>query len=215
MQDANWLELLHAAHGRTDGRDERRGDAIELAHTTPRTIIVTRATPAGLLETRIIRLAVVDVGHENWAGGCLPLLGRTDDLRLAVSVAHDELREQAESRSIVVALALEAEMPAVPSVTEHRAECVRTWADESSHVVRVVLQTLVVAGPARSEQSVAHALAIQLGGIESEARNVQSRRCDVARQLELTPQHRARIRTRAILAQVRGDPPRRPVGAIE
>src|SRR5438876_4254671 len=92
---------------------------------------------------------------------------RTDDLRLAIRVAYDELREQAESRSIVVALALEAEMPAVPSVTEHRAECVHTWADENSHVLRGVLQTLVVTGPARSEQSVAQALAIQLGAIES------------------------------------------------
>jgi len=54
------------------------------------------------------------------------LLVRTYDLRLTVSVAHDELREQAESSSIVIPLALEAEVTAIPSVTERRADRVGT-----------------------------------------------------------------------------------------
>src|SRR4030081_1592601 len=145
-----------------------------MSNAAPRAVIVSRPTPTGFLEARVVRLAVVDVGNENRSGRRLPLTVSTHDLRVAIGILHNELRKESEVCPVVVALALEPKMPTVPPITECRTKCVDTRANERRHVVGVVLQPLVVARPAWPEQPVAHTLAIQLHGVDSEAGDIES-----------------------------------------
>ena len=138
-------------------------------------IVVAGATPSRLLESRIVGLAVVDVGHQDRSGRGFPLSIRADDLRVAIRVANDDLREQSESPAVIVALTLEADVAAIPSIAECHPDCVRARAKERCDIVGVVLQSLVVARPAWSEEVVTHALAIHFDDVEAQARDVEPR----------------------------------------
>ncbi len=93
---------------------------------------------------------------------------------MAIGVAKDQLRQNAESRAVVVPFALEAEVPAIPAIAERHRDRVRARPNERRDIVRVVLQALVVAGPTWSEQVISHALTIQLDEVETEAGDIES-----------------------------------------
>ena len=82
-------------------------------------------------------------------------------------------------------------------------------------VVGLVLQALVVAGPARREDGITDALAVDGHLVEAVARHVGAGAFDVALQRELAPQHRRRARDLGVLRQIRLDPARLPVGGLQ
>src|SRR5262249_8611546 len=65
--------------------------------------------PACLLQTRVVRLAVVDVGRDDRPGRSLPRIVGRDDLFAPVGVAHDDLREQRGVFAIRIAACLPRE----------------------------------------------------------------------------------------------------------
>ncbi len=93
---------------------------------------------------------------------------------MSIRVANDQLRQKTESRAVIVPFTLEAEVPAIPPVTEGHSDCVRARPDEPCDVIGVVLQALVVAGPAWPEEVITHALTIHLDEVKAEARDVES-----------------------------------------
>jgi hypothetical protein len=93
MDDANGLEFLHASDGRADGCDQIRVGAGHDFDATPRRIVITLRAPAGLLETSVVCLAVVDVRSQNRAGRGFPVFVGANDLLLTICVMHDYLGE--------------------------------------------------------------------------------------------------------------------------
>ena len=72
------------------------------------------------------------------------------------------------------------QLASIPAAPEHSADDVGAGLQERRDVVRLVLQALVVAGPARREQLVADALSVQMYLVEPVARDVEPGAGDVA-----------------------------------
>src|SRR5262249_61783496 len=108
------------------------------------------------------RLAVVDVGRDDRPCRRLPRIVGTDDLFAPVGVANDDLRQQRGPLAVRIATCLPRESTAIPSVAERCADGVRAAPKERGDVVRLVLQPRVITRPARREDLVADALAIDL-----------------------------------------------------
>ena len=75
VQDLQRLDLFDAADRRARRRDEHVLRVIGDSNTFPRFVIEAGLAPARLLEPRIVRLAVVDVGVHDRPGGRLPSVG--------------------------------------------------------------------------------------------------------------------------------------------
>src|SRR5439155_6955837 len=78
-------------------------------------------------------------------------------------------------------------------------------------VVRLVLETLVVAGPAGGEHRVAHAPAVDLQLVQSVAGDVDTRRAHRLAECELAAEQRRGLRDGIRLGPGRLDPLRSPV----
>ena len=211
VQNLHGRELLRSAHRWPRRGDQCRGDCIDRAHTTPVVIVISRSAPAIALEPSVVGLAIIDVRHDDRAGRGLPCSVGADDLRAPIGVTDHELGQEPNTRAIVVATAVESQPAAIPPVPKCGAHRIRALLHERRHVVGIVLETLVVARPARREQPVAHATAIQLERVEPEARCVEARRGDASIERELATQHGSWIRSRRVFREVRRDPSRLPV----
>ena len=215
-EDLHRLQLLDRTHRRAGRGDEpvlrRLGHD---AHRGPAGVVEAGRAPAGLLEPRVVGLAHVEVGGEDRAGRRLPLLVGADRLDPAVGVLDPQLAQQAEALAVDVPPVPPREEAAVPAVAEQRADRVVAGAQLRGHVVGLVLEALAVARPARREELVAHAAAVDLELVQAVARHVRPGRADLAAQRERPAQHRRRLRLLQILAQHRLDPERLPVGGRE
>src|SRR6185369_1727944 len=160
-------------------RDRRPARGVEAGRAPPR-----------LLEARVVGLARIDLGDQDRTGGDIPVAVAYDDDALTARERDVELREQTDGVAVVVPRAAERAFSAVPAAAQHGADDVLPLLQEWRDVVRLVLEPLVVTGPARGEQLVADALAVQMKLVEASAGDVGSRTHDVAGQHELAAQIR-------------------------
>ena len=141
--------------------------------------------PRFLRGTRVVRLAIVDVGGEDRSCGRLPSFAGPDDLLAPIGVAHDDLRQQRDALAVGVATSLPGEPAAIPSISERDADRIRPSAKQVGDVVGLVLEPLVVARPTWREHLVADAAAVDLHLVQAEARHVCARGRDGAVEREL------------------------------
>ncbi len=216
LQDLDRTDLLDPPHGRRCRRDQGVLAVIGELDARPVAIVEAGPGPARLLEARVVGFSVVDLRHQDRAGRGLPAGVAAHDLAAPVRVGHFDLHQQREPVAVDVAPAGEAHLvPAVPAVADERPHGVGARLQERRDVVGLVLEALVVAGPAGSEELVAHALAVQVQLVEAVARRVGARASGRARELELAPQHRNRARLRHVLLERGLDPARLPVGGLD
>src|SRR5206468_6148926 len=149
------------------------------------------------------------------AGARLPLRVGDDALDAAVAIPNLELEPEREPLAVDVALAVEAEVAAVPAVAQHRADRVVAGAQQRCDVVCLVLEPAIVGRPTRREQLVPNALAVEIQLVQTETRCVDSRARDCTSQTKRTPEQR-RWPTEAVgRAGRRTDPRGHPVGRLE
>ena len=216
LQQLHRPELLDLPHRRAGGGDQgglRRG--CDNDDSRPSARVVARRAPAGPLEPCVVRLAHVDVRHEDGTGGRGPRPVGAHRLDPPVFVLDPELGEKSETLPVDVAPVLPGQVAAVPAVAEGRPDRVLAGAQVAADVVRLVLQALAVARPARREDLVAHTPAVDLQLVEAEARRVDARPPNRPAHRERAPQQRRRLRRLRVLVPRRLDPLRLPVGEGE
>src|SRR5215831_8914545 len=104
-----------------------------------------------------------------------------------------------------------ATLEAIPSTAKHSADGVCAALDQVRHVVGLILNSLVVAGPTWGEKLIAYTLPVQVQLVKTVASDIRARLLDNPRYLEFAAQHGRRaagyvIRSRLdpICAPVRG-----------
>ena len=215
-EDLHRLDLLDRTYRRAGGRDE--GVLRRLGHDPHRRPVgVGEAgrAPAGLLEPRVVGLAHVEVGGEDRAGGGPPLVVGPDRLDAPVGVLDAELAQEPQRFTEHVPAVAPGEVAAVPAVAQRGADRVVARAQERRHVVRLVLEPLAVARPARGEALVADAAAVDLELVEPVARHVGPRGAELPAHREGPAQHRRGLRLLHVLVQRGLDPARLPVAGGE
>src|SRR5215467_3273872 len=89
-----------------------------------------------------------------------------------------------------------ASLEAIPSTTEHGADGIWTALQQVRHVVGLVLDSPVIAGPSRSEELIAYAFPVQVQLVKTVACDVRTRLLNDAgadpAHLEFTAQHGSR-----------------------
>ena len=126
-----------------------------------------------------------------------------------------ELGEQGKLAAIEVALAKESEIASVPAIAENRADDVCAPPQQRGDVVGLVLDSAAVRRPARCEELVTDALAVEIDLIEAQAGDVEARRAHGVADAKRAPQER-RWRWKAVgSGRGRGDPLRGPVGRLQ
>src|SRR5699024_7783534 len=90
-------------------------------HLMPLSVIVARAAPVFLFQTGIIKLAVVDIRPKNESCRGAPVLIGRDNYPAAVGICNFDLGQQAQCFSVVISLASEAYISAVPAITQHHS----------------------------------------------------------------------------------------------
>src|SRR2546428_9554205 len=88
----------------------------------PTRFVVGRGGPPEPLQARIVGLPAVDVRGQNRTRRRFPLRIRGHTLGAAVAIVNLELQPQREPLAIHVALAIEAQMAAVPSIAQDRPD---------------------------------------------------------------------------------------------
>lgn len=111
-------------------------------------------------------------------------------MHAAVSGRDLQLRQQRESVAVERALALETEPAPVPAVAQQEAQLVAPAADQVRDVVRLVAQPVLVGGPARRQDEVADAAAVECGDVEAVRGGVQPGLDHLARYVQRAAQHR-------------------------
>jgi hypothetical protein len=119
-----------------------------------------------------------------------------------IGVIDPHLHQQRQSISIETAAAAESNIAAIPSVPESHAYSVLATAQQTGDVIGLILQTLVVAGPARSKQLVADALPIQIHFIKTVTADIDARFLYGAFRLKRFAQQRRRLRCGFVLSQI-------------
>ena len=112
-------------------------------------------------------------------------------------------------------LSSQARLPRYQPLPSVDADRVRPLLQERGDVVGLVLQALVVAGPAGREDCVPDPLTVDGHLVEPVARYVGAGPLDFAIHGELAPQHRRRPRLRHVVGQAGFDPAGRPVGRLQ
>ena len=112
-----------------------------------------------------------------------------DHLVPSAGERHVDLREQRDPVAIDVALAAEADLAPIPAAAENGAGGVRPLLQQRRDVVGLVLQVLVVAGPARREDLIADARPLRWSSYRPWLVTYARARDDVAVDRELAPQH--------------------------
>ena len=78
-------------------------------------------------------------------------------------------------------MTVEPEVAPVPAVAEHRTDRVLSGSQQGGHIVGLILEPAMVRRPPGREKLITDSPAVELELIETEARDIQSRRGDCAR----------------------------------
>ena len=100
------------------------------------------------------------------------MLVSPEDIDLPIVVLDPNLQEQAQSVAVIVALLAEPDYPTIPTIPERDANSVPTLAHVFGYIISLVLDPLVVGGPAWREEFVTDAAAVDSHLIETTARDV-------------------------------------------
>lgn len=143
----------------------------------PAAVVEGGQIPAGGGAAEVVALAHEEIRVADLAGVAAPGAVGGDDLGGAVGAGEVEFGEEFGGGAVVGAGAprLEADEAAPPAVGEGRAEHVLPVADEVGDVVSLVLDTVVVVGPAGSELGVADPFAVEPHLVQAARADVQPR----------------------------------------
>src|ERR1019366_4965015 len=215
LEDGHRLHDLGATHWLRYRSHEccRRGlgerDRLQVA------VVVGSGRPAGTFQSRVVRLAAIDVGGADRAGGRLPRTIGRDGHGATIGVVDLQLHQQCDGSAVVVLATVEAEVATIPTVAEDDADGVPAGDKIAGDVVGLVLQTRVIAGPAWREQVVADAVAVEMQLVQTPARDVNPRRENPSLHIEAATEHRRGRAGRVVGGSRWTDPLRRPVAAVE
>ena len=160
-------------------------------HAAPRAVVEARLVPSVLDQTRVDGLAVIYGRVYDLTRRALPRVVRSDDLTRTVTVCNYDLRY---GRHLVVGidLVLAARPPQkaqIPAAPQSQAEGIGTLLQHAGHVVGLILQTLVIRGPAGSIMRIAHLDAVDGRLVHAVRGDVGNGRSHGLRQRELLAQH--------------------------
>ncbi len=216
LENPRRLELLDPAHRRTGGSDQAVLTVIGALDAFPVVVVEARRRPAILLEASVVGLAVVDLRHEDRSRRGLPAAVGEEHLLAPILVAHVDLQQQGGVVTVDVAASdPPCEIAPVPAAPEQDAYRVGAGLEQWRDVVGLILEALVVAGPAGGEKLVANALAVEPHLVQAVAGHVGARSDHRAAQREVAPQHRHRSRLGDVLRDVRLDPAGLPVRRLQ
>ena len=156
------LDFFNRQHRRPSRSHQLCLGRVEQRYVLPVLVIVSSVAPSGAFQTRIVSLAVVDIGRQNGAGRRLPLLVSTDDFLFAILICNDQLRQQSQLRSVGIAVVPPCHVSPEPAITEQSAQAVLSRFQLRGDIIGLVLITKIIGGPSRREVLVANPLAVQL-----------------------------------------------------
>ena len=164
----NGDDLAHAAHGGADAGDELDG-MIGRADDDglPAAVIVTGLRPGAELQAGIVGLAVEEIAFKNRAGGGFPRSIGAEGERGAILQNDFETGEEVGTIPVDLA-AKPADGAAVPAVAEDGAERILALSQKRGDIVGLVLDALLIIGPAGGEDFISDASAIDLAFVETE-----------------------------------------------
>jgi hypothetical protein len=108
-----------------------------------------------------------------------------------------------------------AHIAAIPAIAKHGTQNVVSLAHQIRHIVGLVLQAVFVAGPARGEYSIAHALPIQPQFIEAQAGGVDAGGYNAIFCLKAAAQQRGWLRLAGIFVPIWCDPRGLPIAVVQ
>ena len=209
------MELTDCPHRRAAHGVERDRRRLGEFDRRPAFVVVAGFRPGAQVAARVHRLPLHDVGGEDRRRVPAPPLV-AGDARLAPVLVHDlELGEQGGAPSVVLAGLHQADVPAVPAITEERPDRIVALAEVAGDVVDLVAHALGVVGPPRRELLVADATAVDPALVETQRGDVEARPRDRAGDLERPPQRGNHPTGSWCTRERRRDPPGRPVGRLE
>ena len=188
---------------------------IKHAYASPIAVVITGFVPTWPFLLRIIMLAPVEIAHADRAGGRLPSLVAGDDGGAAIGIGDVQLEQERQPVTIKVTLSLKAEVAAEPAIPQQRAQGIFSWLQEVGHVIGLILNAFFVAGPARGQQPIPHALAVEVQFIKAQAGGIDACRCHFTVQRKGGAQQRSRLWLRCILVPIGSDPISLPICVIE
>ena len=140
---------------------------------SPVHVVKARLVPTGVFQPRVVGLALEKVRFNDRAGYGFPTSARADVGDGAVGEFEVQLGPHARVLAVKVAVAPEPDVPAEPPIRQHGAYGVRAVANEFGDIVGPVIHALVVVSPARREEVIADAMAVEVhvheaqrGGVE-------------------------------------------------
>ncbi len=166
------LQLHHLTHRSVGGRDKVDGHLLGLGRL-PFRVVEAGGGPAGELLAGVVGLAHEHVGLKERAVGSFPGAVGGDGLPGAVVELKLELRESESLRTVAMRTA-KANIPAIPTVAQDDAQGILTPAQQASNVIAVVLHAFVVVSPARVENILADALAVQVELVKTESTGIET-----------------------------------------
>ncbi len=209
-------DLLDPPHGRAWRRDQSADVWFEPCRRLPRVVVEPGTVPSVEREPGVVRLSLVEVGHEEWAGRGSPVLVGDDHIGRAVVEGDLELGEQAESVAVDVAEHVPFEKAPPPAVGNDGAQHVLATGQQRCDVVGVVPQAVLVARPSRCEQVVTDHTSVEVDLVDASRRHVQAGPFDPATgHVEGSPEQRRRAGCVEGIHTGGRDPRRAPVGGLD
>ena len=185
-------ELLLHGHPVVHLGHERRLRAAPHEGRRPAPVVEPGTVPTGHREPGVVGLAVVEVVGADRAARHLPRVVGAHRGARAVGEGQPQLRGVPRLRAVLLA-AGDADTARVPAVAEQRAQRVGALADLSGHVEHLVLQPLVVVGPARREHVRADLRTVEPGLVQTERGGEQPSARDRLVDRETLAQNRRRL----------------------
>ena len=132
-----------------------------------------RRIPAGLLQIRVVILAVVDFREGHRGVAPQPAFIRDEHVLRAVLIAHGQLGQKGGMVAIVVPLQRKAHGALVPAGTHMRAQHIVPGPHKGGHVIGLIAQVMVVARPAGGQLILPNLLPVQMQVIHPQGRGAQ------------------------------------------
>ena len=179
--------VLHDRHARM-----RAGDVVVLRaqlHRSPGCAVEARFLPADGLQRRVVARTVHDVRVQPRAGAAAPVFVRDHNLRRAVGVLHDQLRAQPGLCTPPLAGG-QADVARIPTVCQHRAECVRAGNQTVRHVEGAVIDAFAVVAVARNHVPLRRLRAVEVHLGQAHGADVERRALDFILEFKLCPEQR-------------------------
>src|SRR5436190_1302374 len=146
------------------------------------------AVPAWFLAAGVVDLAAVNLGRENRTRRPFPTRIGCDDFASTVGVHDFQLRKQADTSPVMVAMRLEPDLASVPSAADDRPDGVLARVEQITHVIGLVLKPRAITRPSRCEHVPPDTLAVDVDLVQAMARDVEPGGTDVACQSERAPE---------------------------